>query len=131
MKVGESRNGFLLLFFSSLLYFFSFLLLKDYIIKDLISITFINSRKNLIFASNMTSHASHLNSAPGEVFEFIYFIKHYKSKYFIPKTPPACMALEVISLGTLSPLYELLNKDDKKNYSKTSSLLIYVVSNTY
>jgi|GEM_PF-6474829 hypothetical protein len=41
------------------------------------------------------------------------------------------MALEVISLGTLSPLYELLNKDDKKNYSKTNSLLIYVVSNTY
>ena len=83
------------------------------------------------FAPNMTSHASHLNSAPGEVFEFIYLIKHYKSKYLIPKTPPACMALEVISLGTLSPLYELLNKDDKKNYSKTNSLLIYVVSNTY
>ena len=91
----------------------------------------VNPKISLIFALNMTSHASHLNSAPGEVFEFIYFIKHYKSKYFIPKTPPACMALEVISLGTLSPLYELLNKDDKKNYSKTNSLLIYVVSNTY
>ena len=28
------------------------------------------------------------------------------------------MALEVISLGTLSPLYELLNKDDKKTIAK-------------
>ena len=130
MKVGESRNGFLLLFFSSFLCFFLFLLLKDYQ-RFNFNYVFINSRKNLIFASNMTSHASHLNSAPGEVFEFIYLIKHYKSKYLIPKTPPACMALEVISLGTLSPLYELLNKDDKKNYSKTNSLLIYVVSNTY
>jgi len=129
MKVGESRNGFLLLFFSAYS-IFSFLLLKDYQ-RFNFNYIFINSRKNLIFASNMTSHASHLNSAPGEVFEFIYLIKHYKSKYLIPKTPPACMALEVISLGTLSPLYELLNKDDKKNYSKTNSLLIYVVSNTY
>ena len=117
-------------FFLSLYSIFSFLLLKDYQ-RFNFNYLFINSRKNLIFASNMTSHASHLNSAPGEVFEFIYFIKHYKSKYLIPKTPPACMALEVISLGTLSPLYELLNKVDKKNYSKTNSLLIYVVSNTY
>jgi len=117
-------------FFLALYSIFSFLLLKDYQ-RFNFNYVFINSRKNLIFASNMTSHASHLNSAPGEVFEFIYFIKHYKSKYLIPKTPPACMALEVISLGTLSPLYELLNKDDKKNYSKTNSLLIYVVSNTY
>ena len=117
-------------FFLALYSIFSFLLLKDYQ-RFNFNYVFINSRKNLIFASNMTSHASHLNSAPGEVFEFIYLIKHYKSKYLIPKTPPACMALEVISLGTLSPLYELLNKDDKKNYSKTNSLLIYVVSNTY
>ena len=42
------------------------------------------------------------------------FIKHYKSKYLIPETPPAWMALEVISFGTLSRLYELLNKDDNK-----------------
>lgn len=42
------------------------------------------------------------------------FIKHYKSKYSNPKTPPAWMTLEVISFGTLSRLYELLKKDDNK-----------------
>ena len=30
------------------------------------------SKKTVNFAANMTSHASHWNSAPGEVFEFIY-----------------------------------------------------------
>ena len=30
------------------------------------------SKKTVNFAVNMTSHASHWNSAPGEVFEFIY-----------------------------------------------------------
>ena len=29
-------------------------------------------KKTVNFAVNMTSHASHWNSAPGEVFEFIY-----------------------------------------------------------
>ena len=29
-------------------------------------------KKSSNFADNMTSHASHQNSAPGEVFEFIY-----------------------------------------------------------
>lgn len=42
------------------------------------------------------------------------FIKHYKSKYSAPDTPPAWMTLEVISFGTLSRLYELLKKDDNK-----------------
>lgn len=42
------------------------------------------------------------------------FIKHYKSKYSNPETPPAWMTLEVISFGTLSRLYELLKKDDNK-----------------
>lgn len=42
------------------------------------------------------------------------FVEHYKSTYFTPKTPPAWMALEVISFGTLSRLYELLLKDDNK-----------------
>ncbi len=31
-----------------------------------------DSEKRYIFATNMTSHASHTNSAPGEVFEFLY-----------------------------------------------------------
>jgi len=42
------------------------------------------------------------------------FIKHYKGKYSDPDTPPSWMALEVISFGTLSRLYELLKKDDSK-----------------
>lgn len=42
------------------------------------------------------------------------FIQHYKSKYSTPDNPPAWMALEVISFGTLSRLYELLKKDDNK-----------------
>lgn len=42
------------------------------------------------------------------------FIKHYKTKYSQPETPPAWMTLEVISLGTLSRLYQLLVKDEKK-----------------
>lgn len=51
------------------------------------------------------------------------FIKHYKSKYSDPDTPPAWMVLEVISFGTLSRLYELLKKDvDKKNVAKLLGL---------
>lgn len=42
------------------------------------------------------------------------FIKHYIKRYSNPENPPAWMALEVISFGTLSRLYELLKKDDNK-----------------
>ena len=42
------------------------------------------------------------------------FIKHYQDKYTDPPIPPSWMALEVISLGTLSRLYELLKKDESK-----------------
>lgn len=42
------------------------------------------------------------------------FIKHYIKRYSNPENPPAWMALEVISFGTLSRLYELLKKDDHK-----------------
>ena len=42
------------------------------------------------------------------------FIKHYKKKYASPCNPPAWMALEVISLGTLSRIYASLNKDATK-----------------
>ena len=38
------------------------------------------------------------------------FIKHYYSKYDNPPLPPAWMTLEVLSLGTLSKLYQLLKK---------------------
>ncbi len=42
------------------------------------------------------------------------FIKHYYSKYDNPPMPPAWMTLEVLSLGTLSKLYQLLNKSPEK-----------------
>ena len=42
------------------------------------------------------------------------FIKHYKMKYNEPSNPPSWMALEVVSFGTLSKLYQSLKLDDKK-----------------
>ena len=42
------------------------------------------------------------------------FIKHYFSKYDNPHLPPAWMTLEVLSLGTLSKLYQLLKKSPEK-----------------
>ncbi len=42
------------------------------------------------------------------------FINHYKNKYLEPENPPAWMTLEVVSMGTLSRLYELLKKDENK-----------------
>ena len=44
------------------------------------------------------------------------FIKHYKDKYNNPPMPPAWMTLEVLSLGTLSKLYQLLNKSPLKKH---------------
>ena len=42
------------------------------------------------------------------------FIKHYYNKYDNPPMPPAWMTLEVLSLGTLSKLYQLLKKSNEK-----------------
>lgn len=42
------------------------------------------------------------------------FIKHYNSKYTTPKRPPAWMALEILSLGTLSKLFENLRISPEK-----------------
>lgn len=42
------------------------------------------------------------------------FIKHYKNKYDMPPIPPSWMTLEVLSLGTLSRLYELLEHSPQK-----------------
>lgn len=42
------------------------------------------------------------------------FIKHYQQKYTYPDLPPAWMTLEVLSLGTLSRLYNLLAKSTQK-----------------
>lgn len=43
------------------------------------------------------------------------FIKHYSKKYDVPKMPPAWMTLEVLSLGTLSRMYDLLKKSNEKS----------------
>jgi abortive infection bacteriophage resistance protein len=42
------------------------------------------------------------------------FIKHYYRRYSEPDMPPSWMALEVVSFGSLSRLYDLLVKDDQK-----------------
>jgi abortive infection bacteriophage resistance protein len=42
------------------------------------------------------------------------FIKHYQTHYSSPDLPPAWMTLEVLSLGVLSRLYELLKKTETK-----------------
>lgn len=42
------------------------------------------------------------------------FIKHYYSKYTNPPDPPAWMSLEVVSLGTLSKLFENLKMSPEK-----------------
>lgn len=42
------------------------------------------------------------------------FIKHYQQKYDTPQQPPAWMTLEVLSLGTLSKMYNLLKKSSLK-----------------
>lgn len=42
------------------------------------------------------------------------FIKHYKTKYDSPEMPPTWMSLEVVSFGTLSRMYKLLDKSPEK-----------------
>lgn len=42
------------------------------------------------------------------------FIKHYKQKYDSPPEPPSWMTLEVVSLGTLSRLYNNLAANEEK-----------------
>lgn len=42
------------------------------------------------------------------------FIKHYKEKYTSPTQPPSWMSLEVASMGTLSKLYQNLQRGEEK-----------------
>lgn len=47
------------------------------------------------------------------------FIKHYQHKYDNPEMPPSWMSLEVVSFGTLSRLYKMLDKTtEKRNVAK-------------
>lgn len=51
------------------------------------------------------------------------FIKHYNRKYDNPPIPPAWMTLEVLSLGTLSKMYQSLKKSpQKKGIAKSFGL---------
>lgn len=48
------------------------------------------------------------------------FIKHYKTQYTHPATPPAWMSLEVASLGLLSKIFENLKKGPEKKTITTA-----------
>jgi abortive infection bacteriophage resistance protein len=55
------------------------------------------------------------------------FILHYQSKYSTPQRPPAWMTLEVLSFGTLSKLFENLNRcPEKKAIAKHFGLDIVI-----
>lgn len=69
----------------------------------------------------MYKNANHCQKIIDEIFSDVDrsnedFIKHYKQKYDSPSMPPSWMALEVVSLGTLSRLYNNLaaNKEKRK-----------------
>lgn len=52
------------------------------------------------------------------------FITHYKNKYDSPSLPPSWMSLEVLSFGTLSRLYDALdrNNDTSKDVARSLGL---------
>jgi abortive infection bacteriophage resistance protein len=43
-----------------------------------------------------------------------HFIKHYRQKYTTPQRPPAWMTMEVLSFGTLSKIFENLQRSPEK-----------------
>ncbi|MBE6341601.1 MAG: Abi family protein [Bacteroidales bacterium] len=64
-------------------------------------------------------NANHFQKIIGDIFSDVDrsnedFIKHYKQKYDSPSMPPSWMTLEVVSLGTLSRLYNNLVANQKK-----------------
>ncbi|HOU84785.1 MAG TPA: Abi family protein [Spirochaetota bacterium] len=57
------------------------------------------------------------------------FIEHYRSKYSDPEMPPAWIALEVVSLGTISKMYKnLLKGKIKTEIAKSFGLPVDVFS---
>lgn len=50
------------------------------------------------------------------------FITHYKNKYDTPSLPPSWMSLEVLSLGTLSRLYDALDRNNAVSKDVAKSL---------
>ncbi len=67
-----------------------------------------NGNKTTAFALLMKDIEGEVNRSNED------FIKHYYNKYDNPPMPPAWMTLEVLSLGTLSKLYQLLKKSPEK-----------------
>lgn len=67
----------------------------------------------------MYKNANHCQKIIDDIFSDVDrsnedFIKHYKQKYDSPSMPPSWMALEVVSLGTLSRLYNNLTANKEK-----------------
>ena len=67
----------------------------------------------------MYKNANHCQKIIDDIFSDVDrsnedFIKHYKKKYDSPSMPPSWMALEVVSLGTLSRLYNNLAANKEK-----------------
>ena len=74
---------------------------------------FVNSSPNT-FSHLMSDVSDDVNRSNED------FIKHYKTKYDTPAMPPSWMSLEVVSFGTLSRLYKLLNKSaDKRQVARS------------
>lgn len=61
-----------------------------------------------LFQSDLSRLDKEINRSQEE------FIRHYKSKYTSPIRPPAWMALEVCTIGTLSKMYDNLALSDEK-----------------
>jgi abortive infection bacteriophage resistance protein len=65
-------------------------------------------RNARLFQSDLAHLDKEINRSQEE------FIRHYKSKYTSPTRPPAWIALEVCTIGTLSKLYDNLALSDEK-----------------
>jgi len=61
-----------------------------------------------LFQSDLSHLDKEINRSQEE------FIRHYKRKYTSPTRPPAWMALEVCTIGTLSKIYDNLTLSDEK-----------------
>lgn len=46
------------------------------------------------------------------------FINHYYTKYTFPKYPPSWMVLECLTMGTISKLFQSLNREQRKKIAK-------------
>lgn len=76
------------------------------------------AHENKILFKNSTDHESWMNKAHSQIENSKeVFIRHFKDKYFGFPAVPIWMAIEIISLGSLSHLYKNLKKESQKNIS--------------